>query len=262
MDCWVVRFQPLCATPSGRKAVTRHQHPPFIDASCRREPDLESVRPSISALCRERFFAPRLKVEAVAVYLTKVGRYPGSTVRGYRVVAVLQVTGKFKTHESAAAWYRKRGLTLPSNCLVDGNPPLAAHHTEDPEADVIEWDGKYQGRVRDYPMLLVTKPLFVELRNPPVLTPAQVIVALGEIPPRTPVTYAQERVERLLALAGIPLKFSPLKQEELEDMASVENTEPVSIARPPAPPRLNMPSRAGGCGPARAPTPRARKRGC
>lgn len=111
-------------------------------------------------------------------------------------------------------------------------------------------------------MLLVTKPLFVELRNPPVLTPAQVVEALGKIPPRTPVTYPQERVERLLELAGIPLKFSRLTEEELDEMVPVENPERTTVARPIAPTRLNRAPWAGGCGPARDPDPRPRKRGC
>lgn len=262
MQCWVVRFKPLCANRAGRAAVARHGHPPFVDASCRREPDFEAVPPSISALCRERFFAPRLKRDDVAVYLTKVGRYGGSDVWGYRVVGVLQVRHRFPTHGAAAAWYRERGVALPSNCLVPGNPPLAADHTEGPNADVIVWDAGYQDRVQQYPMFLITKSLFVELRKPPVLTPRQVVDALGEIPPRTPVPYGQERVEHLLALAGIALEFQPLVDESLGEACAVEAVEQRTGTLPPSRAIPSKPPRPGRCGPPEPPVTKIPKRVC
>ena len=40
-------FRPLCMTDIGLRAVNDFDCPPFIDASCRREPDFESEFPSI-----------------------------------------------------------------------------------------------------------------------------------------------------------------------------------------------------------------------
>jgi hypothetical protein len=49
---YVTTYRPICATAEGRRAVDEHQLAPFIDASCRREPDFEAAYPTISALCR------------------------------------------------------------------------------------------------------------------------------------------------------------------------------------------------------------------
>jgi hypothetical protein len=56
--------------PDGAPLSTAN-YPPFIDASCRREPDLESRYPSITALCREGHFAPHLHEGDVVAYMTK-----------------------------------------------------------------------------------------------------------------------------------------------------------------------------------------------
>jgi len=48
---YVVTYRPLESTATGRRVKT---DPPFADGSCRREPDLESKFPSITALCRGR----------------------------------------------------------------------------------------------------------------------------------------------------------------------------------------------------------------
>jgi hypothetical protein len=43
-------FRPLLNTREGRAAIERFGLPPFIDGSCRREPDFQSEFPSISGL--------------------------------------------------------------------------------------------------------------------------------------------------------------------------------------------------------------------
>jgi hypothetical protein len=73
-------YAPLVHNRFGREACRVYGHPRFVDASCRREPDLESSFPSISALCRAQMFAPRLHVGDRVIYMTK----KGSAERGVR----------------------------------------------------------------------------------------------------------------------------------------------------------------------------------
>jgi hypothetical protein len=116
-------FRPLLNTSAGRAAVHRFELAPYIDGSCRREPDFESEFPSISGLCRKDKFAPRLHVGDTTIYVTTKGGW------GRRLVAVLRVRERFESHDEAAAWYRELGLPLPSNCWVDGNPPIPYEQT-------------------------------------------------------------------------------------------------------------------------------------
>jgi len=160
--CYLATYHPLTKRRSGREAVVRHALPGFIDGSCRREPDFESAFPSITATCRGANFAPRLHVGDRVAYLTVRGKYPGDTMPGWRLVAVLRVVERFESHEAAAEWYQTRGLALPSNCMVPGNPPKPFHLTNGnppdevksrvaveahPEAAVRLWDKIYEGRI-------------------------------------------------------------------------------------------------------------------
>lgn len=152
---YLATYRPITATPHGRRAVQDFGIPPFVDASCRREPDFQSPFPSISGLCRGRLFAPRLRPGDQVVYLTKKGRY-GAGPRHWRFVAVLEVLQRFESHDQAAGWYLSRGLELPTNCIVDGHAPLALERTGgprglaklqkhfDPETIVRSWDSNYR----------------------------------------------------------------------------------------------------------------------
>ncbi len=62
MTIFLNSFRPLIRYPEGQQAILAFHLPPFIDYSCRREPDFMSTYPSISALCRVEKFAPRLHV--------------------------------------------------------------------------------------------------------------------------------------------------------------------------------------------------------
>jgi hypothetical protein len=171
--------------------------PPFIDGSCRREPDFESAFPSITATCRGGHFAPRLSVGDRIAYLTVKGRYFGATAPSWRLVAVLRAIERFESHETAAAWYTGRGLPLPSNCLVEGNPPKPFDATNgNPPADVKArilgeadhqravrlWDAGYRQRVARWPVLIVTEAEFLELRNPPDVTSGDLCAVFGNVP--------------------------------------------------------------------------------
>jgi hypothetical protein len=59
-------FRPISLTAAGRRAVRERGYAPFIDGSCRREPDFEARFPAITALCRPTF-APRVIVNDLCV---------------------------------------------------------------------------------------------------------------------------------------------------------------------------------------------------
>jgi hypothetical protein len=217
-SCFLATYRPIVKAKMGRRAVEVYSLPPFIDGSCRREPDYESPFPSITATCRAGLFAPRLDVGDRIAYMTVKGKYTSDSEKGYRLVAVLQVIRRFASHEEAAHWYREQNLPLPSNCLVDGNPPKPFELTNgDPpavikkrlaaEGDYVRairlWDAIYRGRVARFPVFLVTKAEFLELYQPPQLSIGRLRAILGRIPGTlNPPSFSSEYFERLVQLAG------------------------------------------------------------
>lgn len=172
-DHHFLTFHPLCETATGRLAVQQHGKPPFIDGSCRREPDLQSNPPTFTQLCRPNR-GPKFEVGTRVVYATI--KNPNSTCRGWGLVAALEVVEVFKSHEEAAKWFREQGLKLPSNCIVEGNDPKPLHLTTGLPADngnpqqnwsqggrpprtLREWDAHYQYRAGRYPKFAVCKHL-------------------------------------------------------------------------------------------------------
>lgn len=121
---FLTTYRPLCRTRKGREAIQRHAQQPFVDGSCRREPDLESPNAAITALCRGRMFAPRLRVGDQVAYVTKKGRYGEHQRSHWRLVALLSVIERFASHDDAALWYRERALGVPRNCITSGSLPL------------------------------------------------------------------------------------------------------------------------------------------
>lgn len=213
MTRFLCTYRPICASPEGRQAIERFAIPPFVDASCRREPDFESRLPSISALCRGGMFAPRLKPGDTVVYAARKDRYGVHPEDHWRLVAVLRVVHWFSGHAAAAEWYREEGLPLPSNCMVEGNPPLPLERTggpgkatlkqlgypSDPERAVRAWDYGYRTRAGKWGAFLVCEPTWVELWNPPVLTPRMARAVFGGRMPATqnPRKISDEAFERL-----------------------------------------------------------------
>jgi hypothetical protein len=256
MKFYLVTYHPLCVNRAGRAAAAKHGHPLFIDASCRREPDFQAEPPSISAICRGANFAPRLKGGDVVAYATVLNRYPGNSDPAWRLVAVLQVARSFDSHVEAAEWYLRKGLPLPSNCLVEGNTPFGIDHTARPDENLEEWDARYQARVVQHGKFHLCEPLFLELDEPPVLTTEHMRRALGtERPPsRNPKAWPRAHIESLLRSVGITIE--PLSLLDLVSKTDVSHLAPIKPARgPPATHRAS----AGGCGePARA----RRRGGC
>ena len=189
---YLCSFKPLIRTKHGLQAIQTFSLPPYIDGSCRREPDFTSPFPSITALCRSTKFAPRLREEDRVAYITVQGWYP-PLVRGHwRLIAILKILKRFATHQEAADWYTTRGTPLPGNCMVDGNPPLPLEKTaglpssfqamRSPEVGHRAWDAAYRTRARDCGVFLACAPEFLELWEPPVLTREVMARIFGRIP--------------------------------------------------------------------------------
>jgi hypothetical protein len=215
--CFLSTFHPLIQTVAGRAAAQRYCLPPFIDGSCRREPDFESRFPSITALCRGGNFAPRLRIGDRIAYLTVKGRYAGDEAFGWRLVAILRIIHRFSDHNEAARWYARQGCPLPSNCLTGDSPPKAFELTNgklpaevrgrintrsDPGAAIRFWGATYRKRARKWPVLLATRAEFLELTDPPQLREGDLIRVFGKVPAtRTPPEVSSDRLERLVTLA-------------------------------------------------------------
>jgi len=185
------QFRPLAQTPNGRAAIDKHHLSPFIDASCRREPDLESEFPSISALCRAGHFAPRLKKGDIVAYITRELVFPMRSPRARRLVAVLVVhqswrtdekIGGTKAHELAAQWYENGKLPLPSNCMVPSNRPVPLTKTDRYKCTVGEWDEIYLRRAQNHGVFHACEKIFCDVDNPPKLTNSQLEDWFGRVP--------------------------------------------------------------------------------
>jgi hypothetical protein len=195
-------YRPLVRNRFGREAYERFRHPPFVDGSCRREPDLESPFPSITAICRLDKFAPRLQVGDRVIYMTtKMG-----TQSTNRIVAALVVVKRFESHRAAAEWYKSMHLPLPSNCLVPGNLPLSIEHTDHGKPltdDVHRWDLKYQLRARKCGVFLICRPLKIELHDPVEISRDNLLAIFGRVPAtRNPPAIRQREFDGLAACFG------------------------------------------------------------
>lgn len=183
-------YAPLVASPSGVLASERYDIPPFVDGSIRREPDLESDFPSISCLCRCGKFAPRLRVGDHVIYMARKARYR-EPLRHWRITAVLKVAHLFDSHTAAASWYRQKGLLLPGNCMVPGNPPLPlsksherTRHAGCAAAKVVrDWDNAYKDRARVYPRFVVCEARWRDLTwNAPIVRDEDWLSVFGRVP--------------------------------------------------------------------------------
>lgn len=125
---WLNTYHPLAGTPEGPWRHRQPSLPPFADASCRREPDLESDYPTITGLCRPPSVR-KLEIGDVVIYTTVRDAYEGIAAHR-RMTAVLRVIAAHRSHPSAADFYRTRDLPLPRNLFVPNNPPLPLDMTE------------------------------------------------------------------------------------------------------------------------------------
>jgi hypothetical protein len=210
---YLVKYGPLNTTEEGQRAVARFGLPPYADGSCRREPDLESTYPSITALCRRELFAPHLKEGDKVLYLT-IKDFYGQTFKHRRVVALLKVLKRFESHSDAARWYAAQGENLPSNCMVPGNPPLPLTHTSrgasscapgcgSAAATLKQWNTHYQRRADEVPVFLVCKTVWKELTSPSILTDQaafQILKNSERVRSRLPIKITPSELQAIIAL--------------------------------------------------------------
>ena len=201
---YLCSFRPLFESAAGQEAVQKTGVPPFADDSCRREPDLESKFPSITAICRCGHFAPRLGEGDTVVYITRKARYFNATEAHWRLVAILKVLKSFPSHALAARWYESKRLPLPSNCIVPSNRPLPLVKTARHMCEVGCWDETYQKRAKRWGIFHVCEHLYCELFHPPAITATTMRNIFGRIPgTRTPPSISNAEFEALRKIAGI-----------------------------------------------------------
>jgi hypothetical protein len=177
-------FYPIVFNEAGQTAVKDHNLPPYIDGSCRREPDLEQDCPAITGLCRPGF-AAKLKVGDIVIYCTNK-RGIGSR----KVVAVLEVTHTESDHESAAKWYKDNGSSLPNNIMVEGNVPFPLEKTHNikgwdnwaDNTNLEGWDEQYKERAKDKPKVAICKTLYKDLQNPIVISNQEMEDMFNRVP--------------------------------------------------------------------------------
>ncbi len=162
MSAFIVSYHPLCKTPLGQAAIEQYGFAPYLDGSCRREPDFSSTHPPITSLCRGRQFVPQLSVGDQVLYITVKGRWNEVPEDHWRLVALLRVIEILPSHQAGAQWYIDRGLPIPTNCLVPGNEPLPMGMNAGlpPHAANLEdWNNQYLERVQVPPRFVVTEPV-------------------------------------------------------------------------------------------------------
>jgi hypothetical protein len=203
---YLCSFKPLIITSAGRRLAKSGSFPPFIDGSIRREPDLESAYPSISALCRGRNFAPRLREGDAVAYISVKGTYDGQVPSHWRLVAILDVIQRFETHTQAAEWYRAHGFPIPSNCVVPHNPPKHPAVSAWPRKPQRGWEARYRARSIQFGDLLACTSRFIDLSDPPPITEADMVRIFGRIPgthnPPAITTAQMNGLQNLRSLKG------------------------------------------------------------
>jgi hypothetical protein len=208
VSSWIVSFHPLACTRGGLESIAQYKLRPFIDGSCRSEPDLLAVYPSVTGLCRERYFIPRVRVGDEILYIT-VKRTYGLERAHHRLVAHLLVLEEFESHELAAYWYAVIcGMRVPSNCMVSGSEPIPLDRTHrllpelrsvGPERRLVAWDQGYWKRAARVQKVLACERLFSATRNPPPIEEEDWLGTLGYVPStQTPTDHDPSKIRELV----------------------------------------------------------------
>ncbi len=214
-------YRPLNLTNYGSAANVKFNIPPYVDGSCRREPDFESEYPSITALCRGRACAPRLFEGDRIIYLTVKSDYENIGEEHYKLTAILKIYKRFENHQDASKWYVKNKIQIPSNCLVDGNPPLPIEKTSGLKTSQMkriikhdepirslhldkmlrEWDNEYWDKIKKYPVFITCKKILIELNNPPIISIKDLTKIFKKVPvTRTPPEITRNEYKKILTL--------------------------------------------------------------
>jgi hypothetical protein len=223
-------YRPLCSTLIGINAINRHKFPPFIDGSCRREPDFQNTYPSISALCRQGQFAPHLKVNDIIIYMTVGGQFQPYKL-GHHLVAILLVKKVFATHQDGQIEYLNRKLQTPSNCMVQNNLPNDFDQTSGNfktkkqivtflsrsqqqqnqigQNRIYHWDNDYLTKSIKWPCFIMTRPLYLNIHNPTLISSKTFDTIFGKIPnTQTPNKLNTKQLQELSNLVNLDIIFS------------------------------------------------------
>ena len=218
-------YKPLCHRKLGVLAIEKYGFLPFIDASCRREPDLENPFPSISALCRQGNFAPHLRKHDIIVYMTTGGKFAPYKM-GHHLIAILQVQEIYETHELGKDGYINAKLPIPNNCMVKETQPFDFDKTAggNMKASIIEkflslsseakerankelikdWNNDYLQRSLDYQCFVKTTSLYVNLQTPTHLLKSDFEYIFGKLPnTRNPNIISENSFVKLAKIAGL-----------------------------------------------------------
>lgn len=166
------------------------------------EPDFENAYPTVTGLCRLDKLVSRISKGDILVYLTKKAYFSGLRLTCWRLSAILQAERVFSSHHEMADWFRSANLPLPSNCMVEGNPPLPLELTDRLHDSVKAWDRIYQQRARTCPRAVACTPIFRDLLNPHTITEDRMRDIFGRIPgTQTPPIITAGQYEMLLKSA-------------------------------------------------------------
>ncbi|GAB1370190.1 hypothetical protein MASR1M45_02490 [Candidatus Kapaibacterium sp.] len=187
MSAFLTSFTPLVSSKAGKIVAKANKINPFIDGSCRREPDFENDYPAITGLCRPGF-VKRLKKDDIVVYWTnKYG------LNANYLVAILQVVEIVESHTEAEKWYKNMKIDLPNNIMVKGNNPMPLDKTHyitpkiNSKTDstiIAEWDAGYLVRSKKHPHVAICKiwENYLFLDEPTEIKPEDSIKVFNRIP--------------------------------------------------------------------------------
>lgn len=196
-------YKPLCATKIGREAIENYKQLPFVDASNRREPNLEGDFGSISSLCRRGLLISKLNLGDKVVYITKKGRYKeGIADRHWCLTTIFEIINECSTHKEAAEWFKQKNIIIPSNCIVEGNLPLDNILTGYKCFD----EERYRRRATEFPTYYICRKLFIELKLPSVITERDFNSIFGKIQGKqNPRKITEEQYKELIKVCKIKI---------------------------------------------------------
>lgn len=218
MGIFLNSFNPLCSTRRGRVASEKYSLPPFIDGSCRREPDLESEFPPITGICRKSKLLSRLAVGDIVIYITNKGENLGG-IPHWRLVSILRVLEIAPTHQEAQKFYTERGIKTPNNLFVEGNEPYSLEKTHlrgssgyskrEGRPSVEEWNAIYKVRSREEKRVAICEKMLTDLWEPISIMERDMLNIFGRVPCcQNPPSLTTENWEKLKAFIKTTKKIN------------------------------------------------------
>jgi len=193
MAVYLTTFIPICYNGNGRNNAIAHGLPPFIDGSCRREPDFQNPFPAITQLCRPGKLVTRLLVGDLVIYLTKVGNY-GIPPTHWNFIGILEILNLQINHSSAANYYLANNIPVSQNVICNHTTPFPlgmthglcgfAHGNLNSNRIISLWNNIYISRANSYSKVAITNVWegHLHLNNPPQIIHTMMIDIFGRIP--------------------------------------------------------------------------------